>query len=280
MRTGIEKSRNLMTIRLSDKLGMLKILETSKKFKIGKFMDENLSMSLGSGLVTLINLTNAYGIIVNGGKDIKPTLIVSVHNKEGKQIINNKKKKCLDCNQNNKNLDYKLPLILSEQKKIIDPKIAFQITSMLEGVVLRGTAKKIGSLDIPLGGKTGTTNDNKDAWFIGFSPDLAIGVYIGFDKPKSLGFKQTGSAVAVPIFKEFIEKAKVNSNKIPFRVPSGLSFVRINNNTGMITKSSKGILEPFILGTEPYNQDNIKKLDSLSSINNNSISGTGSLLID
>jgi len=269
-----------MTIRLSDKLGMSKILETAEKFKINDFMDQNLSMSLGSGLISLIKLTNAYGMIVNGGKDIEPTLVVSVHNKEGKQIINNEIKKCYSCNQNNSNLDYKLPLILSEQKKIIDSKIAFQITSMLEGVILRGTAKKIRSLNIPLAGKTGTTNDNKDAWFIGFSPDIAIGVYVGYDKPKSLGFKQTGSAVAVPIFKDFIKEANINSNKIPFRVPSGLSFVKIDNNTGVITKDPNGILEPFILGTEPYNINNIKTLDNLSSINNNSISGTGSLLID
>jgi len=133
-------------------------------------------------------------------------------------------------------------------------------------------------LNIPLAGKTGTTNDNKDAWFIGFSPDLAVGVFVGFDQPKSLGYKQTGSAVAVPIFKKFIKEANINSNKIPFRIPSGLSFVKIDQNTGLMTKDLNGILEPFIVGTEPY-INNIIKLDSLSSINNNSISGTGSLLI-
>ena len=280
MRTGIEKSRNLMTIRLSDKIGMKKILETAKDFKIHKYMDENLSMSLGSGSVTLINLTNAYSMIVNGGKSVDPTLIVSVHDKLGNQIIINEIKKCENCNQLNKNLDYDLPKILSNQKSVLDPRIAFQITSMLEGVILRGTGKKISSLNTPLAGKTGTTNKNKDAWFVGFSPDLAVGVYIGFDKPKSLGYKQTGSAVAVPIFKNFIEKANINSSKIPFRIPSGISFVRIDPNTGLISKNSKGILEPFIAGTEPYNKNNVLKLDSLSSINNNSISGTGSLLID
>ncbi len=278
MRTGIEKSRNLMTIRLSDKIGMKKILNTAKDFKIADYMDENLSMSLGSGSVNLINLTNAYAMIVNGGKEIQPTLILSVHDKNGKQIINNEIKKCLDCLQTKKNLDYNLPAVVSLQKNILDPRIAFQITSMLEGVILRGTGKKISSLNIPLAGKTGTTNDNKDAWFIGFSPDLAVGVFVGFDQPKSLGYKQTGSAVAVPIFKKFIKEANINSNKIPFRIPSGLSFVKIDQNTGLMTKDLNGILEPFIVGTEPY-INNIIKLDSLSSINNNSISGTGSLLI-
>ncbi len=278
MRTGIEKSRNLMTIRLSDKIGMEKILDTAKDFKIAKYMDENLSMSLGSGSVNLIDLTNAYAMIVNGGKDIKPTLILSVHDKNGKQIINNEVNKCINCSQIKKKLDYNLPNIISLQKKILDPRIAFQITSMLEGVVLRGTGKKISLLNTPLAGKTGTTNDNKDAWFIGFSPDLALGVYVGFDKPKTLGYKQTGSAVAVPIFKKFMKEANINSNKIPFRIPSGLSFVKIDQNTGLMTKDIDGILEPFIVGTEPYN-NNIIKLDNLSSINNNSISGTGSLLI-
>ena len=278
MRIGIEKSRNLMTIRLSDKIGMSKILNTAKDFKIDKYMNKNLSMSLGSGLVTLLDLTNAYAMIVNGGKEINPKLIVSVHDKTGKQIINNEKKVCNECYQTSEILEYSIPKIITNQKSILDPKIAYQITSMLEGVVIRGTGKKIFSLNIPLAGKTGTTNDNKDAWFVGFSPDLAVGVYVGFDTPKNLGFKQTGSAVAVPIFKKFMSMAKINSNKIPFRIPSGLSFVKVDPNTGMITKKSDGILEPFIIGTEPYSDNNIKKLDSLSSINNDSISGTGSLL--
>ena len=280
MRTGIEKSRNLMTIRLSDKIGMIKILETAKDFKIHKYMDDNLSMSLGSGLVTLVDLTNAYAMIVNGGKEITPTLILSVNDKNGKQIINNENKKCASCNQEGLELDYTLPNILSNHKNILDPRIAYQITSMLEGVILRGTGKRISSLNTPIAGKTGTTNDNKDAWFVGFSPDLAIGVYVGFDKPKTLGFKQTGSAVAVPIFKDFVEKIDINPNKIPFRIPSGLSFVKINSNTGFVTKDNTGILEPFIIGTEPFNINNIKRLESLSSINNNSISGTGSLLME
>ncbi|MDC0195070.1 penicillin-binding transpeptidase domain-containing protein, partial [Alphaproteobacteria bacterium] len=278
IRTGIEKSRNLMTIRLSDKIGMNKILETAKDFRIEKHMDNNLSMSLGAGLVSLIDITNAYAMIVNGGKVIRPTLILSVSDKNGNQIINNENKICNSCIQNDRNLDYKIPKILNNQQSILDDKIAYQITSMLNGVVLRGTGKKIRSLDTPLAGKTGTTNDNKDAWFIGFSPDIAVGVYIGYDNPKSLGFKQTGSEVAVPIFKDFMKQANININKTPFRIPSGLSFVKIDPKSGLPTSDSKGILEPFILGTEPYNINNIKKLDNLITINNNSISGTGSLL--
>ena len=278
MRTGIEKSRNLMTIRLADKIGMEKILETAKDFKIDNYMDQNLSMSLGAGLVSLIDLTNAYAMIVNGGMDIEPTLIVSVNDKTGKQILNNETKVCNLCSQGGGKLDYDIPRVLSTQKSILDARMAYQITSMLEGVILRGTGKKIASLNVPLAGKTGTTNENKDAWFVGFSPDLAVGVYVGFDRPKTLGYKQTGSAVAVPIFKKFMEVANINSLKIPFRIPPGLSFVRIDPNSGLISKDAKGILEPFIIGTEPYNEDYVKKLKALNSLNNDTITGTGSLL--
>ena len=278
MRTGIEKSRNLMTIRLADKIGMEKILEVAKDFKIDNYMDKNLSMSLGSGLVSLIDLTNAYAMIVNGGIEIEPTLIVSVNDKTGKQILNHETKVCNTCSQREVKLDYVVPKVLSSRKIIIDSKIAYQITSMLEGVILRGTGKKIASLEVPLAGKTGTTNDNKDAWFVGFSPDLTVGVYVGYDRPRSLGYKQTGSAVAVPIFKKFMEAANINTQKIPFRIPPGLSFVKIDPNSGLISKNKNGILEPFIIGTEPYSENYVKKLEALSSLNNDTITGTGSLL--
>ena len=188
-------------------------------------------------------------------------------------------KKCLNCNQINGLLNYSLPKIINPSIKILESSIAYQITSMLQGVVTEGTGKKIADLNVPLAGKTGTTNKNKDAWFIGFSPDLVLGVYVGHDKPKSLGYKQTGSAVAVPIFRDFMKRSETNSNRIPFRIPSGISFVKIDPETGKQTKNSNGVLEPFIVGTEPFNTQ-VKKLDDLSSINNDSISGTGSLFID
>ena len=279
MRTGIEKSRNLMTIRLSDKIGIQKILKTAKDFKIHQRLNDNLSMSLGAGLVTLQNITNAYAMIVNGGKEITPTLIQSVYDKQGKLIINNIQVECKDCSQNSEEINFSLPTIEKKENIIIDSVIAYQMTSMLEGVVRSGTGKKISNIGVTLAGKTGTTNDNKDAWFIGFSPDLVVGVYVGYDKPKSLGYKQTGSAVAVPIFKDFMEKAKINKENIPFRIPSGISFVKIDSKTGLQTKSKNGVLEAFIIGTEPFNQ-NVKKLDDLGSINKDTISGTGSLLIN
>ena len=279
MRIGLEKSRNLMTIRLADKIGMEKILNTTKDFNIDKFLDQNLSMALGAGLTTLQDLTNAYAMIVNGGKEIKPIIIQSVYDKRGKLIINNEQKVCLNCLQKDGLLDYRIPKIKNNEFKILDSGIAYQITSMLEGVVKNGTGKKISILSIPLAGKTGTTNDNKDAWFIGFSPDLVVGVYVGYDKPENLGYKQTGSAVAVPIFRDFMKKAKINQNKIPFRIPSGISFVKIDTKTGLQSNNKNAILEPFLIGTEPFKRD-IRTLDDLGSINTDVITGTGSLLIN
>ena len=277
MRTGIEKSRNLMTIRLANKIGIDKILSSAKVFGINKYLDKNMSMSLGSGLVTLIDLTNAYGIIANGGKKITPNIIKSIYSRNGKKILDNSSKYCKNCIVYNNIKSSELPKINNKLKQVFDPKIAYQITSMMQGVVERGTAKELKELNIPLAGKTGTTNENKDAWFIGFSPDLVIGVFVGHDHPKSLGYKQTGSSVAVPIFKSFIKNSNTNSNKTPFRIPSGLSFVYINEKTGLPSNEKNSIMEAYIEGTEPYSKDDINILDSLGIISN-SISGTGGLL--
>ncbi len=277
MRTGIEKSRNLMTVRLANRIGMNKIISMANNFDINYDLDDKLSMSLGAGEISLRDLTNAYGIIANGGKKIEPKLIKSIYSKDGKKIYDTNLKKCLDCRLKNFPSEIKIPDIYEDKNIVIDPRLAYQITSMMEGVIKRGTAKKLLDLDVPLAGKTGTTNQNKDAWFIGFTPDLVIGVYVGFDTPKTLGYKQTGSSVAVPIFKSLAKKININKNKKPFRIPSGISFVRIDPNTGQISNNKDSIIEPFILGSEPY-LDNISVIDGLENFNNNSISGTGGLL--
>jgi len=277
MRTGIEKSRNLMTVRLANRIGMNKILSMANNFDINEGLDENLSMSLGSGVVTLIELTKAYAIIANGGKKIEPKLITSIYSKDGKKIYDTRLKKCFECRIQTILLKNEIPNLEETKNIIIDPRLTYQITSMMEGVIKRGTAKKLKDLNVPIAGKTGTTNKNKDAWFIGYTPDLVIGVYVGYDQPKSLGYKQTGSSVAVPIFKNFAEKIKINKNKKPFRIPAGISFVRIDPNSGNVSTKENSIVEPFILGSEPYS-DNIKIIDGLENFNNNSISGTGGLL--
>ncbi len=277
MRTGIEKSRNLMTIRLANKIGIDSILSTAKDLSIDRYLDNNMSMSLGSGLVTLMDLTNTYSIIANGGKKIKPNIIKSIYTRQGIKISDNSNKVCKKCILENITNNIEPPKVLNNLKEVLDPKIAYQITSMMQGVTIRGTAKKLKDLEIPLAGKTGTTNDNKDAWFIGYSPDLVVGIYVGHDNPKNLGFKETGSSVAVPIFKNFIKRSNTNINKTPFRIPSGLSFVSIHDKTGLPSNEDDSIIEAFVEGTEPYSKDDINILDSLGIINN-SISGTGGLL--
>jgi len=277
MRTGIEKSRNLMTVRLANRIGMKKILDMANNFNINEGLDTNLSMSLGSGVLTLKELTNAYAIIANGGKKIEPKLITSIYSKEGKKIYDTRLKKCIGCRIEKILSKNEIPNLDETKDIIIDPRFAYQITSMMQGVIERGTARKLKDLNVPIAGKTGTTNQNKDAWFIGYTPDLVIGVYVGYDKPKTLGYKQTGSSVAVPIFKNFAEKIKINKNKKPFRIPSGISFVRIDPNSGSVSNQQGSIVEPFILGSEPYS-DKINIIDGLENFNNNSISGTGGLL--
>ena len=149
-----------------------------------------------------------------------------------------------------------MPIINNISKEVIDPKIAYQITSMMEGVIQRGTAKSLKDLKMPLAGKTGTTNANKDAWFIGYSPDLVVGVFVGHDTPKNLGYKQTGSSVAVPIFKEFMKNALFNKPSIPFRIPPGIRLVRVDAGTGRLAQSGdeRIILEAFKPGTVPKGQ--------------------------
>jgi len=277
MRTGIEKSRNLMTVRLANRIGMDKIINMANNFDINEGLDTNLSMSLGSGVLTLKELTNAYAIIANGGKKIEPKLITSIYSKEGKKIYDTRLKKCFGCKVETLLSENEIPNLDEEKNIIVDPRLAYQITSMMEGVIERGTARKLRDLNVPIAGKTGTTNQNKDAWFIGYTPDLVIGVYVGYDKPKTLGYKQTGSSVAVPIFKNFAEKININKNKKPFRIPSGISFVRIDPKSGTVSNLQGSIVEPFILGSEPY-LDKINIIDGLENFNNNSISGTGGLL--
>ncbi len=277
MRTGIEKSRNLMTVRLANRIGMKKILDMANNFNISEGLDTNLSMSLGSGVLTLKELTNAYAMIANGGKKIEPKLITSIYSKDGKKIYGTRLKRCFGCRIETILSKNEIPNLEETKQIIVDPRLAYQITSMMEGVIERGTAKKLKDLNVPIAGKTGTTNQNKDAWFIGYTPDLVIGVYVGFDQPKSLGYKQTGSSVAVPIFKNLAKKIKINENKKPFRIPSGISFVRIDPNSGIVSNEKGSIVEPFILGSEPYTNE-INVIDGLENFNNNSISGTGGLL--
>lgn len=231
LRQGLEKSRNLMTVRLAQDVGMDKISDMTRVLGVNDNLPKYLSMSLGAGDTKLIDISSAYATIVNGGKRISPYFIERVQDRNGLTIFRQDKRFCDDCDQ----LSYhnqEIPNIEDNRMQIVDPLSAYQMTSILEGVATRGTGAKLKGLNRHLAGKTGTTNDNKDAWFIGFSPDLVVGVYIGFDEPRSLGRFETGATTALPFFYDFMKEALEGQPDMPFRAPSGIKFVRVNYETG------------------------------------------------
>lgn len=253
LRVGVEKSRNLMTIRLAQKIGIDTVVDYAKRFNIDDKMPANLANVLGADETTLMKLTTAYGMIVNGGKRITPHIIDRIQDRNGKTIQNIDTRSCLGCGPLIKWENQSPPDVAENREQVADPRTAYQMVSILEGVVQRGTARSLAALDRPLAGKTGTTNESKDAWFIGFTPDLVVGVYVGYDTPKTLGKTETGSSVAVPIFKEFMEKALEGTPPTPFRVPEGVRLVQVNAHTGQPTYATdpNAIWEPFVDGTEP-----------------------------
>lgn len=234
LRVGLEKSRNVATVRLASDVGLSKVAEVIKRFGINKRPRRIYSIVLGSIESNLIKVVRAYSMIVNGGKEIQPTFIEKIQDREGKTIFATDKRECRNCIVD-KNVDINeliIPTIVDNRKEIIDSATAYQITSMLEGVVQRGTAWRAKAIGKPIGAKTGTTNDSNDAWFVGFTPDLVVGVYVGFDKPSTLGKNQTGSSVAAPIFVNFMKEALKDTPSIPFRVPSTVNLIRIDTKTG------------------------------------------------
>ncbi len=262
MRVGVEKSRNLMTVRLADYLGMEKIAEYADKFGITEDMKPHLANALGAGETTPLKLTAAYGMLVNGGKKVTPTFIDRIQDRYGATIFRHDTRECLSCGQLIRWRRQETPPLPDNREQISDSRTAYQMVSILEGVVQRGTGVRIKALNRPLAGKTGTTNDSKDAWFVGFSPNLVVGVFVGFDDPRSLGRKETGSSVAVPIFKNFMEEALQDKDLVPFRVPPGIKNVQINAENGALASfdTEKTIWESFVAGTEP--NDDVYILDS------------------
>ena len=262
MRLGLEKSRNLMTIRLAQMVGMESIVDTAKRLNIVEDIDPVLSMALGAGETTLEKLTVAYATLANGGKKITPSLIDRVQNRNGETIQKHDNRLCINCKI--KELDISLePKIVNSQEQVIEPVHAYQVVSMLEGAVLRGTGKKVSVIKKPLAGKTGTTNESNDTWFIGFSPDLVVGVYVGFDTPKSLGPRETGASVASPIFRDFMYLALEDEKGTPFRIPSKARLVKINLETGTLAKKKDKnvILEAFAPNSQIKDYNNQKSFD-------------------
>lgn len=253
LRAGIEKSRNLMTVRLADYIGMEKVGQMAETFGVVDSFPRHLANSLGSAETTLLRMTNAYAQLVNGGKKIEPIFIDRIQDRDGRTIFTHDRRPCEGCGPMVKWNDQSVPYVSDERPQIVDPRAAYQMVSIMEGVVQRGTATRLASLNRPLAGKTGTTNDSKDTWFIGFTPDLVVGVYIGYDDPKPMGKGETGSSVSAPVFKDFMEQALADTPATPFRVPPGISKVQINLRDGTLAEpgDDRVIWESFIAGTEP-----------------------------
>lgn len=270
LRLGLEKSRNAMTVRLANDIGMEQVKAFSERIGLYENLDPYLSMSLGAGEVTVWDMAKSYALLVNGGKKVEPTLFDRVQDRSGKTIYKHDERACDDCDAE---YEGQLPPMLSdEREQVIDPIIAFQTAYMLQGVVERGTAAGIRKGCPPgqspqteenkdlkeickhiVGGKTGTTNDYNDAWFMGFSPDLVVGIYVGFDEPKTLGRAESGGRVAAPIFGDFMETALKGYPALPLRVPSGVRFVNIDAVTGELPGPGTSVIlrEAFRKGTEP-----------------------------
>ncbi|MBS27600.1 MAG: penicillin-binding protein [Alphaproteobacteria bacterium] len=272
MRLGIEKSRNLMTVRLAQTIGMEQVASYAERLNVVDQMPRQLSMSIGAGETTLMRLVTAYATIVNGGKQITPTLIDRIQDRTGANTFRHDERNCPDCIVGAW-ADQAPPKLRDPRAQLIQPGTAYQMVSMLKGVVDRGTGRRIGALKIPLAGKTGTTNDSLDTWFIGFSPDLAVGVFVGFDTPRTLGPRETGSSVPAPIFKDFMARALEDKPVIPFRVPPDIRLMRVNPETGLVALPGERatILEAFKPGTAPRQLGSIIGEDL-----GRSVGGTGS----
>jgi penicillin-binding protein 1A len=252
MRTGIEQSRNLMTARLAHAVGMEKVAQTAEAFGVVDHMPRTLSMSLGASETTLLRLTTAYAMLVNGGKKITPTLIDRIQDRSGQTIFRHDNRPCNGCSAMQWT-GQTVPTVPDTRPAVADPATAYQMVSMLQGVVERGTGVRLRPIGRPLAGKTGTTNDSFDAWFIGFTPDLALGVFTGFDNPRTLGKTEQGASVAAPIFGQFIQEALKEKPATPFRIPPGIRMVRVVAQTGELARPGDRsvILEAFKPGAVP-----------------------------
>ncbi len=250
LRYGVEHSINQMTVRLARDVGMPLIVEYAKRFGIYDDLPPYLSMSLGSGETTLMRMTTAYSMLANGGRKIKSTLIDRIQDRWGHTIYKHDERVCEGCNAPKWD-GQEEPKLIDKREQVLDPLTAYQITSIMEGVIQRGTGQVIRSVNKHLAGKTGTTNDAKDLWFVGFSPDLTVGVFMGYDRPRSLGDSAQAALYTAPIFRDFMAMALKNKPDIPFRVPPGIKLISVDARSGQRSSGSGSILEAFKPGTAP-----------------------------
>ncbi len=253
LRVGLEQSRNIVAVRLADEVGMDKVVDVVRRFGVADDMPPYLAYALGAGETTLLRLSAAYGMFVNGGRQIEPTVIDRVQDRYGRVIYRQDPRLCVGCLGEGLTTEYE-PEIIDDRPRVTDEASAYQVVTLLEGVVERGTARKaLAGIGRPVAGKTGTSNEAKDVWFIGFTPDLVVGVYLGYDDPKSLGGYAAGGTLAAPIFRTFIEKALAGTPPTPFRVPSDIRLVRVDAKSGKPSsvRNPGAILEAFKPGSTP-----------------------------
>jgi penicillin-binding protein 1A len=254
LRYGIEHSINQMTVRLARDIGMPLIVEYAKKFGVYDNLPPYLSMSLGAGETTVLRMTTAYSMFDNGGMPIKATLIDRIQDRWGNTIYRHDERVCEGCDAAKWN-NQDEPKLIDKRKDprnlVTDPLTAYQITSIMEGVIQRGTGQAIAEVKKHLAGKTGTTNDAKDLWFVGYSPNLAFGVFMGYDKPRSLGDSAQAALYTAPIFRDFMKLALKDVPDTPFRVPPGIKLISVDAKTGVRSSGAGTILEAFKPGTAP-----------------------------
>jgi penicillin-binding protein 1A len=252
LRFGIEKSRNLMTVRLAHEIGMPIIAEYSKRFGVYDNLMPALSMALGAGETTLLRMVTGYSMLANGGKQIQATFIDRIQDRYGRTVWRHDGRDCSACAAREWSGQQE-PQLVDVRKQVIDPMSAFQMTSIMEGVVQSGTAQRLKALKRPIAGKTGTTNDYKDAWFVGYTPDLAVGAYIGYDQPTNMGHGETGGTTVAPIIRDFVREALKDVPPVPFRAPAGIKLVRVNHKSGLPAGpgDKSAIMEAFKPGQEP-----------------------------
>ncbi|MGE0741827.1 MAG: penicillin-binding protein 1A [Hyphomonadaceae bacterium] len=252
LRRGLELSRNAMTARVAYEMGPERVLEYGRRLGVyGENTSAVFALALGAGETTLMRMTTAYGMFVNGGRQIQPVFIDRIQDRTGQTVFRRDQRECAECQAEWRRQG--APSLPDTRQQVLDPVTAYQIVSMAEGVVQRGTATSVNELGMPLGGKTGTTNDYKDAWFIGFSPDLVVGVWVGFDTPRDMGEAETGGRISAPIFRDFMRVALEDTPPTPFRIPAGVRLVRVDYLTGLLPSptTTQTILEAFRPDTEP-----------------------------
>ncbi|WP_262027003.1 penicillin-binding protein 1A [Microvirga sp. Mcv34] len=250
LRLGLERSKNVMTVRLARDLGMPRVADYTRRLGVQDDLPPLLAMALGAGETTVLRMTTAYAMFVNGGRYIRPTLIEHIQNRNGKTIFRHDRRACSGCSVSSWR-NHGGPRLAEDTEQVIDPLTAYQVTSLLEGVVERTLPRVFSGFNRPLAGKTGTTNDAKDLWFVGSTPELAVGVFLGYDRPRSLGRSAYGSGHAAPIARAFLEQALAGTPPTAFRVPTGIKLIPVDPFTGERSAPGRGILEAFKPGTEP-----------------------------